>query len=84
VKKQTNRVEDEVTLSCLEDNIHILYRLNAVGYYLMGKDSNFKPKKLDVKEKIDSLVEQYFSNRDDDNDVDMDEVEEIDNPDIVN
>jgi hypothetical protein len=39
---------------------------------------------LDVKEKIDSLVEQYFSNRDDDNDVDMDEVEEIDNPDIVN
>jgi len=25
LKKLTNRVEDEVTLSCLEYNIHILY-----------------------------------------------------------
>lgn len=59
----------------LEYNIHIFYKLIAVGYYLMGKDSNFKPKKLDVKEKVDSLVDQYFSNRDDDNDAGMDEVE---------
>jgi hypothetical protein len=81
LKSLKNKVTDPVTLSCV-DNADMLTILIAIGYFLTGKDSTFKPIKAEVQAQVAQHVASLNEIQNDtDNDSD-DEDELISNGNI--
>ena len=76
LKLLINRVEDPVTLSCMDD-ADTLSKLIAVGFFLTGTDSTFRPIKAEVQMQVERLAASFIASRDKISEKDTDSDDEV-------